>query len=409
MSYKFNDRIRVIINGKKIILGNGNTGDWILTSKQAYDILNLGINNSLTRQELLDCLFDNEDRIYIEKIYKNLHYLGIIEDENNIEALENKIVSFEITHRCNLKCTHCCIDADEAISNTNDLTTDNIKEILKKIVEWNPKKILLSGGEPMIRPDFFEIITYLRNIYSGKIVISTNGTCINYKNIDDLVRCVDQIDLSLDGIDEETCSVIRGEGVFEKVIKSIKLLKNKKFEKITLSMVISDSNIHLKDKFISLCNEIGVKPITRGFQSIGRGEINKEKFLSQVQNKSFLSEDINKNLGVCNCSAMNRELFFSYDGSIYPCPALIKPEYLLGNILNIEKIVDLEVLNRGTKPDILIDILKSDNLKECIECKVNLFCLGCPGIIDSIKHNKSAIKNRCDKLKAILYKKVWGE
>lgn len=409
MSYKFSNNSRVLVNNSRVVLGNRGTGDWIKVSKQVYDILNIGVEKKLSIKELNTYLYDEDDCKYINTIYDNLCYLGIIEDENNMEILGNKIVSLEITHRCNLSCTHCCIDADGIVSGKKDLTTIQIKEILNKIIEWNPKKVMLSGGEPMVRNDFLEILEYLRRNYKGYIVISTNGTCINKKNVDYLLKNANQIDMSLDGVDEETCSKIRGKGVFDKVINSINLLKSKGFERITLSMVISDKNEHLRNPFIELCNKLDVKPVIRGFYSIGRGEVNKGEFLNNDENQSYISKELTKKIGICNCSAMQRELFIGYDGSIYPCPTLIKSEYLLGNILSLKKITDLDIFKKEKKADLFLDIIELENFRKCKDCKVNLFCLSCPGVVEKIKEDKLAIENRCKVLKPALYKQVWEE
>lgn len=409
MKYKFSNSSRILINKEKVILGNRNTGDWIRTSKQVYNILILGVTQNISIEDLLKHLYDDEDREYIKKIYDNLCYLNIIDNGKNIEKPENKTVSFAITNRCNLKCTHCCMDSDDITSNESELTTDQIKDTLKKIIEWNPKRIMISGGEPMIRNDFFEILSFLKEHYNGKITLSTNGTYINDKNIDKLVNCLDQIDLSLDGIDEETCSIIRGKGVFKKVINSIDLLKNKQFDKITLSAVISDKNKYIRDPFISLSERLDVKPIIRGFYSIGRGKTNANNFLNKPINEYSTSDEIRANIGICNCSAMERELFIGANGDIYPCPTLIKPEYFLGNIIDLKQIVDLDIFRDENKADIFLDILGLDNFKDCIDCKVNLFCLSCPGTVYEIKDNEIDIKERCFKLKSALYKKIWEE
>lgn len=51
----------------------------------------------------------------------------------------------------------------------------------------------------------------------------TNGTLIIPKNVEEIVSQIDSLDISLDGADEESCAVIRGKGVFEKVVSSIKV------------------------------------------------------------------------------------------------------------------------------------------------------------------------------------------
>ncbi|MCU9808425.1 hypothetical protein LEQ06_09755 [Paraclostridium sp. AKS46] len=80
MKYKLSNSSRILINGEQLILGNRNTGDWIKTSKQVYDILMLGIDKNLSIEDLLTHLYDDEDRKYIKTIYDNLCYLKIIDN-----------------------------------------------------------------------------------------------------------------------------------------------------------------------------------------------------------------------------------------------------------------------------------------------------------------------------------------
>ncbi|KAA5807351.1 radical SAM protein [Thermoanaerobacterium thermosaccharolyticum] len=70
--------------------------------------------------------------------------------------------------------------------------------------KWNPKSIMLSGDEPMVRTDFFELLLYLKSIYNGNIILSTNGLLISEENVDILTKCVTSMSISLDGADEES-------------------------------------------------------------------------------------------------------------------------------------------------------------------------------------------------------------
>ncbi|MCT4507722.1 MAG: radical SAM protein [Tepidibacter sp.] len=415
MKYNFSENSRIIKNKDKVVLGNRENGRWVRISKEVYDILNLGIVNNCSIDELKISLYDDEDREYIGSIYKKLCFIGLIKDKNNKQVLGNKIASFEITHRCNLKCIHCCIDADGIISDKKDLTTQEIKKALDRLIEWNPERIMLSGGEPMLRKDFIEILTYLKKHYNGKIVVSTNGTLINDQNVDILAKSAYQIDISIDGVDEQTCSTVRGAGIFDKVIKSVKLLKNTGFEKITLSMVVADKNKGLEDRFNKLNEDLGTRAIIRGFSAVGRGKDNKVYFSDLGEDEVYISDkylnnDYDKPIRMCNCSAGKRELFVSYNGDIYPCPSFIKSSYLLGNILSINKIEELPSFkNKNISEYDLLDMLNLKNYNNCKKCKVNLFCWTCPGSLEGLKDNKLGIENKCKKIKPVLYKRVWGE
>ena len=82
----------------------------------------------------------------------------------------------------------------------------------------------------------------------------TNGTLITPKNVKEIVSQIDSIDISLDGADEESCAVIRGKGVFEKVVSSIKLLQSHGFSKITQTSHIENGKRSLKNQYFSSQN-----------------------------------------------------------------------------------------------------------------------------------------------------------
>lgn len=408
MKYKFSNDARVIINGNKVVLANVKTGQWAKISKESYDVLMIGINNKISFEEL-KLLLHEDDKNYVENIYKELYYLQIIDNSQDSQLIRNKIVSFEITHRCNLKCIHCCIDADGVTSSKQDLSTEEIKSILDKIVEWNPERIMLSGGEPMLRNDFIEILTYLNRIYDGNIIISTNGMFINHSNVSILSKCADQIDISIDGVDEESCSIIRGPGVFDKVINNLKILQETGFERISLSLAIGDKNQHIEDRFIELNKQLNTKPLIRNFTPIGRGLKNNsilssKKLTDSGVSDKYLSDSYTGGEKVCNCTGGTREVFIGYNGDIYPCPSLIKEEYKLGNIIKLNSLNDLKL----SKSEIL-DNLNPQNYTNCSECKVNLFCWPCPGEFERLKYNEEALSDRCNKIKPVLYKRIWGE
>lgn len=335
----------------------------------------------------------------------------IIEDKNNKNDFKNQIASIEMTHRCNLKCVHCCIDADGVVSDKKDLSTEEIKSTFDKIIKWNPSTIMLSGGEPMLRKDFIELLKYLKLNYDGKIIVSTNGTLINEKNAKVLSECASQIDISLDGVDEESCSLVRGPGIFEKVINNVKLLKDTGFEKITLSMVISDKNEHLESEFNKLNESLGTSPLVRIFAPVGRGkdniEVFSEKEIDEVYiPEDFLSDKYDKSFGVCACSAGKREIMITHNGDIYPCITFMNPKNKIGNILEIESL-DYLSKDEDINQHPFMDILNSQIYKDCNNCKVNLFCWTCPGELEELKGNEKAFKYRCSKLKPALYKRVW--
>lgn len=407
--YKFSNCSKSIHHLNKVVLGNKETAQWIRISKETYDIFKLGIDENLSIEKLQTCMSDEEDKVYIQNVYERLLNIGVLEDEKNKFNYQNATIGFEITHRCNLKCIHCCIDADEIISNKKDLSTREIKKMFDKAIKWNPKSIMLSGGEPMLRKDFIELLIYLKKNYGGRIIVSTNGTFINNKNVDILKKCVDQIDISLDGVDEKTCSIIRGPGIFDRIVNNIKLLKNSGIEKISVSMAVADKNDCLENEFIKLNKKLGTKPVIRKFSQFGRGKENKDVFSNLKNNEfyipeTYLKDDYNELFGISNCKAGKRELIVAYNGDIYPCPSFMDKKYLIGNLLKVDSIETLLDINNRD----LLDTKILDKYEKCKDCKVNLFCWTCPGTIEEIDNNEM-FEDRCKKLKPVLYKRVWGE
>lgn len=407
---KWSRNTKVITRGTKVIIANLSNGKWIRTSEETYTIVKKIVEKNL---DVRDLLFEEpEDKNYIEETIEALMECQLLVDNITMETDIKKNISIELTNNCNLHCVHCCVEAGE--KRTNDLSTEEIIDIFNKCIAWNPKMITLSGGEPLLRGDFKELLKYLKNNYNGHIGISTNGTLITNSNAELLVKYADQIDISVDGVDEETCSIVRGKGVFEKVIKSIKILQDKGFSNISLSMVFSDKNEYLEPSFLELNKKLGTTPISRMFAEIGRGKNSKNIFSDKEIDDVYIPEEfLNLNskqqLGVRTCSAGRSQLFIRYNGEVYPCPSYMKKEYCLGNILEVSKVDELLVDNTGKK-EVAEAMLRTDMLygEKCANCDLSLFCWTCPGEAYNLK-TEEALEKYCNICRPILLHKIWGE
>ncbi len=134
------------------------------------------------------------------------------------------IVVWNITRSCNLKCIHCYNDSG-LNKPSRELTTNEAKAVLNDLMQFGVPSVLFSGGEPLMRPDLFELIEYVgkRNL---RTVISTNGTLITAdtaKKIKD--NGVSYVGVSLDGIGEVNDKFRGVAGAFEKAVKGIRNCK----------------------------------------------------------------------------------------------------------------------------------------------------------------------------------------
>lgn len=140
---------------------------------------------------------------------------------NGVREGMGPVVVWNSTRTCNLKCRHCYMSSD-AKKYQNELTTAEAKQFIDDLADFNVPVLLFSGGEPLIRPDFFELADYA--VKKGvRPTLSTNGTLITpevARKIKDIG--VGYVGISLDGL-REVNDKFRGKaGAFEAAMNGIK-------------------------------------------------------------------------------------------------------------------------------------------------------------------------------------------
>ncbi len=148
--------MRKIENNNQVVIGNRNSGHWIKVTKQCYDVLYIGMKENLTVLELISKSADEADKKYFKKLIGTMEKLDVLKNKDEKELSAIQQIDFAITNRCNLNCIHCCVDAG-TVDNIDILSTDEVKNIIDKIVTYNPKGINFTGGEPLLRKDFIDI------------------------------------------------------------------------------------------------------------------------------------------------------------------------------------------------------------------------------------------------------------
>lgn len=395
-------------HGNIVLISNNMTGKWIKIPYECYEVIKESIDKKIPIEETID-LFMDEDKEYYRKVLKNLENIGLIHEEilQTINYSFVPRISFSITNRCNLHCEYCCTDSH--IKETDKLSLDDLKMIIDKIIMLKPENLCISGGEPMLRNDFFEFISYIKSVYSGKLILNTNATLINNKNIDFLIQNFFAIEISLDGYNEETCSDMRGFGIFEQVVKTVKLLKSKDFNKIRLSMVLGKHNEHWKSKFEELNKDLGTNCSIRNFCGLGRGTHECEKYLDDGS-LIYIPKDAydidNEIISNC-CNAGNSQLYIDSIGNLSICPNLSSEEFVLCNMKEFDENIIERIYKRNFEAYKNFEKLKPKNRDYCKECDINLFCGRCPAHVNIIKDDKKALKNYCDFHKEYLRPKIW--
>ncbi len=136
-----------------------------------------------------------------------------------------RLIFWELTTGCNLRCAHCRASATELMSPT-DLSYPECCEIVDQIAEYAPLILVLSGGEPLWRPDVFDIAK--RAAGKGmRVALATNGTLVDGAMAERIKEAgIVRVAISLDGADRATHDAFRGQsGAFDAAVAGLKHLK----------------------------------------------------------------------------------------------------------------------------------------------------------------------------------------
>ena len=141
--------------------------------------------------------------------------------KNGVSTGRGPVVSWNYTRTCNLKCKHC-YSSSEAKQYENELTTEEALKFIDECADFKVPTILFSGGEPLIRPDFFTLAEHAAKM-GVRPTLSTNGTLITpevAKKIKDIG--IGYVGISLDGL-REVNDTFRGvEGAFDLAMQGIR-------------------------------------------------------------------------------------------------------------------------------------------------------------------------------------------
>lgn len=143
-------------------------------------------------------------------------------------------ISWNITKKCNLYCKHCYIDSvDPGSFNINhtqpELTTGECLKVIDQISEINPRIVLiLTGGEPLLRKDIYDLIRYSKN-KGITVFLGTNGCLFNNRVVERLMECgVSGVGISLDSLESSAHDLFRGaRGAWEGAVRAAELCKKK--------------------------------------------------------------------------------------------------------------------------------------------------------------------------------------
>ena len=157
------------------------------------------------------------------------------------EKHKRPVVVWNMTRRCNLNCIHC-YSSSQNIKYSNELTTDEGKNLISDLAAFGSPVLLFSGGEPMIREDLPELAEFAVD-QGMRVVLSTNGTLLTRELASTFKKIgVSYIGVSIDGM-EKTHDGFRGvEGAFDMTLRGIRICRDEGI-KVGMRVTMNRKNI----------------------------------------------------------------------------------------------------------------------------------------------------------------------
>lgn len=166
-----------------------------------------------------------------------------------------RLIFWETTAGCNLACIHCrrVTVADQLLP--QDLTTREAFDLIDQIAAFSRPIFVLSGGEPLFRPDIFDIAR--RASDAGLIVaLATNGTLIDAGVARQIKKAgIRRVSVSFDGADADTHDTFRGPGAFDRALDGMQYLTREGVP-FQINTTVARHNIHQMPETLSLAKEL---------------------------------------------------------------------------------------------------------------------------------------------------------
>ncbi len=167
-----------------------------------------------------------------------------------------KLIAWEVTRSCNLACKHCRAEAHPE-PYPGELDTAEAKALIDTFPEVGKPIIIFTGGDPMMRPDVYELVAYA-HAKGLPCAFSPNGTLITAELAEKIRDAgVDRVSISLDGADAASHDAFRGvPGAFEASLRGIGFLKQAGVP-FQINTTVTRNNLHSFKEIFQLCERLG--------------------------------------------------------------------------------------------------------------------------------------------------------
>ncbi len=296
-------------------------------------------------------------------------------------------VHLDITYRCNERCIHCYLDHDDH----GEMTTAEIEDVLNQLLDAGVFFLTLSGGEVLMRRDFFEIVEHARRLLFN-VKVKTNGVMIREPEARRIRELgVEQVQISLYSHRPEVHDAItKLPGSLKRTIEAIRFLKSQGL-KVVVANVLMAGNLFDNSGVMALAKELGVSytldptitPKMDGDTSVLRLRIPGSELQQVFRSEELVGnveefcapppppgEDIMDGLP---CSAGHTACYITPYGDVFPCVQFPLPS---GN-LRRQKFIEIWQNSAQLKE---VRSIRARDLPTCSTCAHVGTCTRCPGL-----------------------------
>jgi len=259
-------------------------------------------------------------------------------------------LTWELTYACNLSCVHCLSSSGRR--DPRELSTDECKAVIDELERMQVFYVNIGGGEPTVRPDFWELVDYATEHHVG-VKFSTNGIKIDKVRAAQLAAS-DYVDvqISLDGATAEVNDAVRGQGSFDTALRAMQNLYDAGMTGFKISIVMTRHNVGQLDAFKAIADRFDAQLRITRLRPSGRGaDVWDDLHPTAGQQRELYDWLVAHGEGVLTgdsffhlsafgealpglnlCGAGRVVCLIDPVGDVYACPFAIHESFLAGNV-----------------------------------------------------------------------------
>ncbi|OPY36076.1 MAG: pyrroloquinoline quinone biosynthesis protein PqqE [Methanoregula sp. PtaU1.Bin051] len=205
-------------------------------------------------------------------------------------------IDLHIVDYCQLNCRHCYMN-----KGNRTMPPEMIKNVCTDFLNAGfplpHSNIILSGGDPLLHPQFAEVCDIIRSL-NGRLSLSTNGILVSHYL--SIFKPSDCVQISIDG-DEETHDYIRGFGSYQKAVNALRCLNERKICH-TISFTLNKQNLHTIDHIIQLCKKTNAALLNFNlYQPVKDNNLDPVSINEWLQLRKYVKKDLeSENIPVPN-------------------------------------------------------------------------------------------------------------